>query len=126
MELYLIKEEFHKEGGSNLPNCALCNVTLPEDDFQMYSEHRMTTGRIITEYVCKECSDSSYGTDWYPITGYDQVCEISKQGEVRELKNGRYYNITRNQGPYTFAYLSKNGKEFRKHTLSLMRKFITD
>ena len=72
----------------SIKHCSFCNVEKPEDEFYMYNIAKMTTGREQRGYVvCKDCSDKSYGDKWYSIEGYDQHCEISNQGYVRELRD---------------------------------------
>jgi len=103
--------------------CFRCKVEKHEDDFYMYHEYNMTRGRVHKGYVCKECSDISYGDKWYPITGYDEECEISNQGHVRELRGNRYYEITNVQNASTrYVYLHKNGKKMLKNIGPLMKK----
>jgi hypothetical protein len=109
-----------------MEQCSLCKVEQPEDDFYMYSVHNMTRGRVQRGYVCKPCS-SRYGDKWYPIIGYDEKCEISNRGCVRELRESRYFNITWVQNAGTsYVYLTKNGKRMRKNISSLMKKFCKE
>ncbi|MDM5212638.1 hypothetical protein QUF94_14515 [Peribacillus sp. NJ4] len=69
----------------------------------------------------------SKGDKWYPITGYDQKCEISNLGHVRELRGDRYFDITHVQNAGTrYVYLTKGGKRMRKNILPLMKRFIKD
>jgi hypothetical protein len=108
-----------------MERCSFCRVEKNEDDFHMYSIHNMTRGRIQKGFVCKPCSDSHYGDKWYPITGYDQICEISNYGNVRELKDGKFFNITTVQNASVrYVYLYKNGKAMKKNTSSLTKRFI--
>ncbi|MFB5285158.1 hypothetical protein [Peribacillus sp. Hz7] len=108
-----------------MAECAFCKIVKPEDEFYMYSETKMTRGRIQKGYVCEHCSNSIYGDKWYPITGYDQVCEISKLGTVREIREDRYYNITHTRNAsVSYVYLTKNDKKMKKHIQSLMKRFI--
>lgn len=110
-----------------MPQCSFCQVKKDENEFYMYSEYKMVYGEIKKEYVCKPCSDSHYGTKWYPITGYDHECEISNEGHVREVRDGRYYGITTNQNAsVSYVYLYKNGKEMRKNIRSLMKRFVKE
>jgi hypothetical protein len=37
---------------------------------------------------------------WYPITGYDQKCDISNFGRVRELRGSSYIDITHVQNGF--------------------------
>lgn len=108
-----------------MEQCSFCKIEKPEDDFYMYSIHKMTRGGVQKGYVCKSCSDRKYGDKWYPISGYDEKCEISNLGRVRELKENRYYDITNIQNASTsYVYLSKNGKSLRKNINSLMKRFV--
>jgi hypothetical protein len=110
-----------------MEQCAFCKIEKLEDDFYMYSIHKMTRGRVQKGYVCKKCSDSRYGDKWYRITGYEQNCEISNRGSVRELRGNRYYNITYVQNASTsYVYLTKNGKLLRKNIGPLMKRFCTE
>jgi hypothetical protein len=109
-----------------MEQCTFCKIEKPEDDFYLYSIHHMTRGRIQREYICKSCSDRIYGDKWYPIIGYDQKCEISNRGCVRELRDNRYFDITIVQNASTsYVYLTKNGKTMRKNINSLIKKFCT-
>ncbi|WP_182103163.1 hypothetical protein [Niallia taxi] len=107
-----------------MPHCTFCNVERDENDFYMHSSHKVN-GREQKGYTCKSCSDLHYGDTWYPIEGYNEKCDISKRGTVRELRNGRYYNITyvQNAGKQ-YVYLSKGDKDMRKNVGSLMKKYI--
>jgi hypothetical protein len=108
-----------------MEQCSFCKIEKLEDDFYMYSVQNMTRGRVQKGYVCKHCSDRSYGDKWYPITGYEQKCDISNLGHVRELRGDRYFNITYIQNASTwFVYLTKNGKIMRKNIGSLMKRFV--
>ncbi|MCM3651314.1 hypothetical protein [Metabacillus litoralis] len=110
-----------------MEQCTFCKIEKLEDDFYMYSIHPMTKGRIQKGYVCKQCSERMYGDKWYPITGYDQKCEISNRGTVRELKENKYFNITHIQNASTsYVRLTKNGKSMRKNILPLMKRFCTE
>jgi len=107
-----------------MERCSFCEIEKLEDDFYMYGIYPMTGGRVQKSYLCKSCSDMSHGDKWYPITGYDQKCEISNLGYVREIKGNRYYDITHVQNASTqYVYLTKNGKKMRKNVLPLMKKF---
>ncbi|KRF63376.1 hypothetical protein ASG99_04410 [Bacillus sp. Soil768D1] len=110
-----------------MEQCSFCKIEKLEDDFYMYSIHNMTRGRVQKGYVCKSCSDMSYGDKWYPIIGYDEKCEISNDGIVRELRENRYFNITTVQNAGTsYVYLTKNGKNMKKNIRSLMKRFCTE
>jgi|SRR3954463_5862655 hypothetical protein len=113
------------KGGMTMEQCVFCKIEKLEDDFYMYSVRKMTRGGVQKSYVCEECSNRMYGTKWFPITGYDEKCEISERGTVREIKEDRYFNITivRNAGPQ-YVYLKKNGKIMKKNIRSLMTKFV--
>lgn len=64
---------------------------------------------------------------WYPITGYDQKCEISNFGRVRELRGSTYVDITRIQNSgKRYVYLSKDGKRMLKNIAPLQRRFIKE
>lgn len=108
-----------------MEECALCSVKQPENEFYMYSVYQMSSGRIKREFVCRSCSDHYNGDKWYPITGYDEICEISNRGVVRKIENNRYYDITyvQNAGK-RYVYLHKNGKVMTKNILSLMKRFL--
>lgn len=107
-----------------MEQCSFCKIEKHEDDFYMYGIHPMTRGRTQRSYLCRECSDMSHGDKWYPITGYDQECEISNRGHVREIKENRYFDITHIQNAGTqYVYLTKNGKKMRKNIRSLMKRF---
>jgi hypothetical protein len=59
------------------------------------------------------------------ITGYDQKCDISNQGDVRELRGNKFYLISFVQNAGTsYVYLSKNGKNMRKNIGPLMARFV--
>lgn len=108
-----------------MEKCTLCDIEKDKDNFYMYSIHKMSMGRIQKSYVCKVCSDISYGDKWYPIKGYDQKCEISTLGYVREIKENRYFDITHGQNAGTsYVYLTKNGKKMRKNVGALISKFV--
>ncbi|MGZ9816206.1 hypothetical protein ACXM0N_09780 [Peribacillus simplex] len=110
-----------------MEQCSFCKIEKLENDFYMYSIHNMTRGRVQKGYVCKRCSDMTYGDKWYPIIGYDEKCEISNHGSVRELRENRYFNITRVQNAGTsYVYLTKNGKSMRKNIGPLMKRFCTE
>lgn len=107
-----------------MKKCSICEIERPEDDFYMYSEHRLR-GRIEWEYSCKSCSDMLYGDKWYPIVGYDEICDISDRGTVRELRENRYYCISYVQNAsVSYVYLHKNGKKMLKNIRPLKRKFV--
>jgi len=108
-----------------MKTCTFCSIQQEEDKFYMYSVTKMTRGRIQRGYFCRECSDSHFGDTWYPITGYDETCEISNRGDVRKIENNRYYHISHVQNASThYVYLHKNGKMMKKNILPLMNKFI--
>lgn len=108
-----------------MEHCSLCKIENPENDFYMYGITRMTRGRIQKGYVCKKCSDNFYGNEWYPIHGYDQQCEISNSGTVRELRENRYFNITHVQNAsISYVNLTKNGKNMKKNIGPLMKRFV--
>lgn len=110
-----------------MKQCAFCKTEKHEDDFYMYSSHRMTGGRIQKGYVCKPCSDRTYGDKWYPFTGYDEKCEISNNQYVRELRENKYFNITHVQNAgVKYVYLNKNGKQMKKNIMSLMKRFYKE
>lgn len=108
-----------------MEHCSFCNIEKPEDDFYMYSIHNMTRGRLQRGYVCKSCSDRLYGDKWYTISGYDQTCEISNLGHLRELRGNRYFDITNIQNASSrYVYLNKEGKMMKKNIDSLMKRFV--
>ncbi|MBO1582997.1 hypothetical protein [Bacillus sp. XF8] len=108
-----------------MERCFWCKVEKDEDDFYLYSYTKFRSGREEKSYLCKVCSDRSHGDKWYPIIGYDQKCDISNQGTVRELRGNRYYNITRVQNANTeYVYLTKNGKRMKKNIVPLMKRFV--
>lgn len=110
-----------------MEQCSFCKIEKTEDDFYMYGIHNMTRGRVQKSYICKSCSDTKYGDKWYPIIGYDQKCEISIRGYVRELRGDRYYDITKIQNASTsYVYLNKNGKVMRKNIRSLVKRFCKE
>lgn len=110
-----------------MEQCSFCKIEKLEDDFYMYMYNKYGRRRGQTSYFCKSCSDRTYGSKWYPIAGYDQKCEISNQRYVRELRVGRYYDITIVQNASTqYVYLSKNGKRMRKNIRSLMKRFCME
>ncbi|ETT84157.1 hypothetical protein MKZ08_08560 [Viridibacillus sp. FSL R5-0477] len=110
-----------------MERCSLCKIEKLEDDFYMYAIYNMTDGRVQKSYKCKNCSDISYGDKWYPIVGYDQKCEISNSGFVRELRENRFFDITYVQNASTrYVYLTKDGKNMRKNIGSLMKRFCTE
>lgn len=108
-----------------MEQCVFCKISKNANEFYMYSHHRMVGGKEYTSYTCKDCSERHYGTKWYPIEGYNEICDISNTGTVRELRNGRYYNIThiRNAG-VQYVYLSKGNKVMKKNIRSLMKRFV--
>lgn len=64
---------------------------------------------------------------WYPITGYDQKCEISNLGHVRELRGSSYIDITRVQNAgKRYVYLTKDGKNMLKNIAPLQKRFIKE
>ena len=108
-----------------MEHCSLCEIKKPENNFYMYSIRKMPRGRIQKGYVCKDCSDRSYGDEWYPINGYDQKLEISNHGTVREIRENRYYNITHVQNArVSYVYLTKNGKSMKKNIGPLFKRFV--
>ncbi len=114
-----------KEIKTSMEQCSFCSMKQPESEFYMYRVTNMTRGRIQRSYVCKSCSDSHYGDEWYPITGYDEACEISNRGVVRKIENNRHYNITHVQNAgKQYVYLHKNGKMMTKNILPLMNRFL--
>lgn len=50
-----------------MEQCSFCKIEKLENDFYMYSNHHMTRGRVQKGYVCKRCSDMTYGDKWYPL-----------------------------------------------------------
>lgn len=111
-----------------MKQCSFCKTETHENHFYMYSFHKTTTQREDQKGImCKCCSDRNYGDKWYPIIGYEEKCEISNRGYVRELRENRYFNITRVQNAgKSYVYLTKNGKRMRKNILPLMRRFCTE
>lgn len=110
-----------------MKQCSLCSLEKLEDDFYIYSIHKLSRGGIQKGYVCKRCSDMNYGNKWYPIIGYDENCEISNKGFVRELRENRYFNITNVQnGNTSYVYLTKNGEKVIRNIGPLTRKFCTE
>lgn len=110
-----------------MERCTFCKIEKLEDEFYMYGIHNMIRGRVQKSYACKRCSDRSYGDKWYPIIGYDEKCEISNHGYVRELRENRYFDITYVQNAGTsYVYLTKNGKTMRKNIRSLMKRFCKE
>lgn len=64
---------------------------------------------------------------WYPITGYDQKCDISNFGRVRELRGSSYIDITHVQNAgKSYVYLSKDGKNMLKNIAPLQKRFIKE
>lgn len=107
-----------------MEQCIFCKIELFEKNFYIYSTSR-SKGKNV--YMCKSCSDQTYGDKWYPIVGYDEKCEISNRGCVRELREEKYFNMTHVQNAGTrYVFLTKNGKIMRKNILPLMRKFCTE
>lgn len=108
-----------------MKQCSFCKIEKPENDFYMYSITKMTRGREQRGYVCKVCSDRTYGDIWFPIKGYDQMCEISNHGHVREIKENRYFDITHVQNSSTkYVYLTKGGENLEINIQSLMKRFV--
>ncbi|HHQ2480903.1 TPA: hypothetical protein ACSPJ7_005288 [Bacillus cereus] len=108
-----------------MKHCWLCKVEKEEDDFYIYRFTKFKSGREEKSYTCKSCSDRTYGDRWYPITGYEQKCDISNPGTVRELRNGKYHVISIVQNASTeYAYLTKNGKRMKKNIGPLMKRFV--
>lgn len=108
-----------------MEQCGYCKVSKHEEDFEMYHHHKLVGGKEYTSYTCKDCSERHYGDRWFAIEGYDEICDISSKGTVRELREGRYYNISRirNAG-VQYVYLHKNGKQMKKNINSLLKRFV--
>ncbi|PJZ20675.1 hypothetical protein CEW46_16305 [Bacillus cereus] len=108
-----------------MAHCYRCNVEKDENDFYLYRFTKFRSGREEKSYTCKACSDLTHGERWYPITDYDQKCDISSQGTVRELRDGKYHVISIVQNASTeYVYLTKNGKRMKKNIGPLMTRFI--
>lgn len=123
--LEVIRDEItlSNTGSENMmEKCIICGTQKPEDDFYMYHHYKMTRYRDEITCVCRHCSDIKYGDKWYPIKGYDQTCDISNLGKVRELRGDRHFYIS-----YTSdIYLSKNGKKMKKKIGPLMKRFVNE
>ncbi|OAK35900.1 hypothetical protein A6284_26595 [Bacillus wiedmannii] len=105
--------------------CWLCKTKKDEDDFYIYRFTKFRSGRQEKSYTCKACSDRTFGDKWYPINGYDEVCDISNQGHVRVLRDNKYHDITIVQNASTqYVYLTKNGKRMKRNIGPLMTRFI--